>query len=98
MAMFREIMTLSQRDDERRLALDILKQIRTPQSLSVAVGYLDQPKHREAAARVAVTMSEKLIAARPAEVAAAMKQVLQATKNKDLVDKARGLLNRSGKK
>jgi HEAT repeat protein len=98
MAMFREIMTLAQRDDERRLALDILKQIRTPQSLSVAVGYLDQPKLREAAARVAVTMSEKLIASRPAEVAAAMKQVLQATKNKDLVDKARGLLNRSGKK
>ena len=119
MAMFREIMTLAQRDDERRLALDILKQIRTTESLSVAVGYLDQPKLRDAAAAVAVTMSEKMVASKPAEVAAAMKQVtmsekmvaskpaevaaameqvLRVAKNKDVVDKARGLLSRSGKK
>ena len=98
MAMFREIMTLAQRDDERRLALDILKQIRTTESLSIAVGYLDQPKLRDAAATVAVTMSEKMVASKPAEVAAAMKQVLQVAKNKDVVDKARGLLNRAEKK
>jgi len=96
--MFREIMTLAQRDDERRLALDILKQIRTPESLSVAVGYLDQPKLRGAAANVAVAMSEKMVASKPAEVAAAMKQVLQVAKDKNAVDKARGLLNRTGKK
>ena len=47
MAMFREIMTLAQRDDERRLALDILKQIRTTESLSVAVAYLQQPNLSE---------------------------------------------------
>ena len=98
MAMFREIMTLAQRDDERRLALDILKQIRTPESLSIAVGYLDQPKLARRGGRVAVTMSEKMVASKPAEVAAAMKQVLQVAKNKDVVDKARGLLNRTGKK
>jgi HEAT repeat protein len=98
MAMFHEIMTLAQRDDERRIALDILKQIRTPKALSVAIGYLDQPKLRDAAASVAVTMSEKMVASKPTEVAAAMKQVLQVAKNKDVVDKARGLLNRSGKK
>ena len=98
MAMFHEIMTLAQRDDERRLALDILKQIRTTESLSVAVGYLDQPKLRDAAAAVAVTMSEKMVASKPTEVAAAMKQVLRVAKNKDVVDKARGLLNRTGKK
>ncbi len=98
MAMFHEIMTLAQRDDERRLALDILKQIRTPESLAVAVDYLDQPKLRAAAAVVAVAMSEKMVAAQPAEVAAAMKEVLRVAKNKDAVDKARGLLNRSGKK
>ncbi len=98
MAMFQEIMTLAQRDDERRLALDILKQIRTPESLSVAVGYLDQPSLREAAARVAVTMSDKMIATTPAEVAAAMKQVLRTAKDRDVVNKARALLNRSEKK
>ena len=98
MAMFQEIMTLAQRDDERRLALDILKQIRTAESLSVAVGYLDQPSLREAAARVAVTMSDKMIATTPAEVAAAMKQVLRTAKDRDVVNKARALLNRSDKK
>jgi HEAT repeat protein len=98
MAMFREIMTLAERDEERRLALDILKQIRTPESLSIAVGYLDQPSLRDAAAVVAVTMSEKMIAGKPDEVAAAMKRVLETAKGKDVVDKARGLLNRTGKK
>jgi HEAT repeat protein len=98
MAMFREIMTLAQRDEERRLALQILKQIRTPESLSIAVGYLDKRALRDEAATVAVTMSEKMIASKPAEVAAAMKQVLRVAKNKDVVDKARGLLNRAEKK
>jgi HEAT repeat protein len=98
MAMFHEIMTLAQRDDERRLALDILKQIRTPQSLSVAVGYLSQPNLCEAAARVAVTMADKMAAKKPAEVAAAMQQVVQMAKNKDVVNKARALLNSTGKK
>jgi hypothetical protein len=98
MAMFREIMSLAQRDDERRLALDVLKQIRTTESLSVALGYLDQPKLRAKAAAVAVTISEKMVASKPTEVAAAMKQVLRMAKNKDVLDKARGLLNRAGKK
>jgi HEAT repeat protein len=98
MAMFREIMTLAQRDDERRIALDILKQIRTTDSLSTAVGYLDQPKLSDAAATVAVTLSEKMLATKPDEVAAAMRRVLQACKNKDVVEKARGVLNRTGQK
>lgn len=97
MAMFREIMTLAQRDEERRLALDILKQIRTTESLATAVGYLDQPPLCDAAASVAVTMSEKMLAAKPTEVAAAMKQVIQSAPNRDTVEKARSLLNRIGK-
>ena len=99
MAMFREIMTLAQRDDERRLALDILKQIRTAESLSLAIEYLDQPALSEAAARVAVTMSDKMINTPDAgAVAAAMQHVLRTAKNKDVVNKARALLNRAGKK
>ena len=97
MEMFKEIMTLAQRDDERRLALDILKQIRTTGSLATAVGYLDQPKLCDAAAGVAVTMSEKMLASKPAEVAAAMQQVIRLAKNKEVVEKARGILNRTGK-
>jgi hypothetical protein len=98
MAMFQEIMSLAQRDEERRLALDILKQIRTSESLSIVVGYLDQPQLCDQAATVAVTMSEKMVASNPADVAAAMKRVLEVAKNKDAVDKARGLLNRAAKK
>ena len=97
MAMFQEIMTLAQRDDERRLALDILKQIRTTESLSTASGISTSRSSRDAAASVAVTMSEKMVASKPNEVAAAMKQVIQVAKNKDVVEKARGLLNRTGK-
>jgi hypothetical protein len=39
-----------------------------------------------------------MIASKPNEVAAAMKQVIEAAKSKDLVEKARSLLNRTGKK
>ena len=35
---------------------------------------------------------------KPDEVATAMKQVIQVARNKDLVEKARGLLNRTGTK
>lgn len=99
MAMFREIMALAQRDDERRLALDILKQIRTAEALSVAVGYLDQPALGDAAARVAVTMSGKMVDPADAEaVAAAMRRVLRTTKDKEVINKAREMLNRAGKK
>ena len=98
MAMFREIMNLAQRDEERRLALDILKRIRTSESLSIAVEHLGQPNLRGEAAAVAVAMSEKLVASNPAEVAAAMKQVLRVAKDEKVIHKARGLLNRAGKK
>ncbi len=98
MAMFREIMTLAQRDDERRLALDILKQIRTTESLSVAVAYLQQPNLSDAAARVAVTLSGKMVDTPDTNaIAAAMQQVVQKAKNPDVVNKARALLNRAEK-
>ena len=98
MAMFREIMTLAQRDDERRLALDILKQIRTTESLSVAVAYLQQPNLSNAAARVAVTLSGKMVDTPDTNaIAAAMQQVVQKAKNPDVVNKARALLNRAEK-
>ena len=96
MAMFREAMALAQRDDERQLALDILKQIRTTESLSTAIRYLDRPELCDAAAGVAVMLAENLVASQPNEVAAAMKQVIQLARNQQLVEKARGLLNRSG--
>jgi HEAT repeat protein len=98
MAMFHEIMTLAKRDEERKLALDILKQIRTPESLATAVSFLDQKKLTEAAASVAVTLSTKMVATYPSEVATAMTKVLQKAKEKDVVNKARALLNRTGKK
>ena len=79
---------LAKRDDEKRIALDILKQVISAESLALAVENLDKPTLQEAAARVAVTISQKLVASQPAAVAKAMEKVLQVTKNKDLTAKA----------
>ena len=82
LAMYGEIRSLAKRDEEKRIALDVLKQIISAESLALAVENLDKPALQEAAARVAVTISQKLVASQPAAVAKAMEKVLQATKNK----------------
>jgi hypothetical protein len=98
MVMFKEIMTLAQRDDERRLALDILRQILTTESLATAVGYLDQPKLCDTAASVAIGISERIVTIRPKQVATAMTQVLERCRNQGLQEKVRALLTRAEKK
>ena len=95
--MYGEILALAKRDEEKRIALDVLKQVISAESLALAVENLDKPALQEAAARVAVTISQKLVAAQPAAVAKAMEKVLQVTKNKDLSAKATASWNGRGR-
>jgi len=98
LAMFRQLLPLCQRADEKRLALDILKRVLSAESLALAMEHLGSPATREAAASVAVTISDKLVGSSPAAVAEAMQKVLAATKNRDLTNKAKALLDRATKK
>jgi HEAT repeat protein len=98
LAMYGEIRSLAKRDEERRLALNILKRVISTESLALAVRDLDKPSLQEAAARVAVAISQKLASSQPAAVGSVMEKVLQVTKDRDLSAKAAGLLEQSRKK
>ena len=52
LAMYGEILSLAKRDDEKRIALDVLKQVISAESLALAVENLDKPALQQAAARV----------------------------------------------
>jgi hypothetical protein len=93
MAMYREALSLAQRDEEKRLAVDVLQRIPTKASLALALGHLRDPAVSEAAGVVIVAISRKLASADPAAAVAALEQVLRTTKNKDLAAKAKALLD-----
>jgi hypothetical protein len=96
--MYGEIVSLAKRNEERQIALDVLKRVISSESLKLAVANLDKPALADAAARVAIAISQKLVGSQPAAVAEAMEKVRRRTTNKDLWDKAAALLERARKK
>jgi HEAT repeat protein len=95
LAMYREALALARRDDEKRLAVEVLARVRTAQSLTLAIGHLGDPALAETAAKAAVMISDRLVAAQPAAVAKAMQQVLAVAKAKDTLAKAKALEERA---
>ena len=98
LAMYREGLAAARRDDERRLAVEVLLRVRMAESLALAVGHLGDPRLVETAGKVAVGIADKIVARHPAAVAQAMPQVIAATKNKDLAARAGTLLDRATSK
>ncbi|MGO8750939.1 MAG: DUF1080 domain-containing protein [Thermoguttaceae bacterium] len=76
--MCEEALRMAQRDDERKLALEILVRIPSAKTLALAASYLARPALKEPAAGVAIAIAEKIVRAEPQAVAAAMQQTLQA--------------------
>jgi hypothetical protein len=94
--MCREATAVCQRDEERKLVLEILQRHPSAESLSLVLPFLAQAGVKQAAASAAVAIAEKLIERNPAAVAKAMQQVLAAgdtgatDRAKALLDQARG--------
>jgi HEAT repeat protein len=78
LAMFRTAMTVATRPDEKRLTLDILTRIPSPETLGVATEYLGNSVLRKAAADAAVKIAVKQLNVAPKAVAAAMQKVVDA--------------------
>lgn len=76
--MYNTAMATALRDDERRLALDVLIRIPSPRTLAEATKRLGEPALRDAAANAAVAIAAKLAANNPQAVAEAMQQVLDS--------------------
>jgi HEAT repeat protein len=97
LAMCRQAIAAASRNEEKRLALDALRRAQTAPSLDLAAQHLSEPALRDAAAAAAVAIAERLVGTQPAAVAKAMTQVVNAAPNKDLLGKAKLLLDRASK-
>ena len=93
--MFNSAMEIAQRDDERRLALDILSRIPSPQTLELAVSHLGQPALRDAAADAAVKIAPRLLDTEPKAVAEAMQKVIDSGVTGDLAARSKQLLSQA---
>jgi HEAT repeat protein len=78
LAMYQTAMKTALRDEERRLAIDVLIRIPSPQTLTEATGHLSNPALRDSAANAAVEIAGKLAAQHPKAVADAMQRVLDS--------------------
>lgn len=96
LAMCGKAMAAAERYDERNLALEVMGRIPTKAAMAAILPHLQNAGSKEAAAKAAVALSEKLIQTDKGLVAAAMQQVLAAGPSKETADHAKLLLGRAG--
>jgi len=93
--MYRTAMELATRDDERKLALDVLTRIPSSKTLALAVDKLDQAALKDTAADAAVKIAAKIITQQPNDVAGAMQKVLSSGVAGEPFSRAQQLLNQA---
>lgn len=86
---------LAERTDDRRLALDRAKSIRTLDALSFVMEYVEDPELANTALNSALELAHHdfLRKQHPAEFRAALEKILTATNNPNLLDRARKYLD-----
>ena len=92
MAPLKEALALVERPEEKRLALSVLGNTPTAESLALVMQELAKPGLKEEASLAAVTIGEQLVKTQPAVVTEAMKLVMQATKDEQLLKRTQALL------
>ena len=95
-AMCREALAVAQRDDEKKLVLEVLARYPSPESLAVALSLLQNAALKQAAGQTAAAIAEKIAESDPAAVADAMKKVLEAGVRGKPANRAKALLNKVG--
>jgi HEAT repeat protein len=94
-AMYQTAMEVAKRDDEKRLAVDILTRIPSTATLQMAVSLLGTPALKDAAGDAAVKIAAKVIATDPKAVAEAMEKVVDAGVGGKPGDRAKQLLGQA---
>ncbi len=95
MTMCKNALAVAQRDGERALVLTVLERNPSAISLGMAVTLLDNPTLKNRAAKVALSISQRLIEEEPKPVAAAMRKVLDAPVGAKLKKQAKAYLERA---
>jgi len=97
-AMCREASKLCQRDEEKKLVLEVLRRNPCAEGLSLVIPHLRNTGLKAEASRAAVSIAEKVIRSDRAAVADAMKQVLEAGGDGDVTDRAKALLDQAARR
>jgi hypothetical protein len=86
---FHTAMETANRDDERKLALEVLTRIPSAQSLELATAQLGNAALRDKAAESAIAIAGKLVASDPAAAKAGMEKVIGAGVPRAMIDRAK---------
>ena len=97
LAMCREAFGLAQRDEEKRLVLEVLGRIPSAEALAMVVPHLENPSLKAVAGTAAVSIGEKIVGSSPAAVAKAVEQVLKSGPDGKLENRAKVLADRAAK-
>ena len=97
-AMCREALKLCERDEEKKLVLEVLRRYPSAEGLSLAVPLVREAPVKNEAILAAVSIAEKIAAKAPAAVAEAMKQVIDAKGNADITGRAKAVLDQATSK
>jgi hypothetical protein len=81
MKLYKEILALAERPDEKKLALSALGSIGTLEALKEAQSYLKEPDLEEEACLAVVQLGETLVSKNAADVQKAMVAVIKTTKS-----------------
>ncbi|MEI7947134.1 MAG: family 16 glycoside hydrolase [bacterium] len=92
LAMCKDVVTLAQRDDEKKALLSVLASAGDAESLLLAAAYLDQAAIKEEACLAAVAIAERLLKDKPEAVRPVMEKVLKASQDKKLTARAKNVL------
>jgi hypothetical protein len=90
-AMAREALAIAQRQEERELALDVLKRCPSAESIELASSLVDDAELRDRAVEAAIFIGEKIKDKDPAAAKSAAEKALEASPPKELADRARAL-------
>ena len=93
LSQLKELLPLIEQMKEQRQALATLGRLHSAESLALVMTYVSREGFQKEASVAAVAIAESIVAAHPAEVAAAMKQV--QTKNEQLAGRVGKLLARA---
>jgi HEAT repeat protein len=86
---------LIERNEEKKLLLGVLGTVESADGLALALTYLKDPLVRREACFAVVAISEKIVLQNPDEVADAIAKVLEATKNRNVIRRAKQVLDKA---
>jgi HEAT repeat protein len=95
LAMCRQAWAVCQRDEERKLVIEVLRLTPSAESLALVTAQLTSAALKQDAAGAAVAIAEKIVGREPKAVAEAMQQVLAAAPQRAVTERAKAVLGKA---